>query len=826
MLPRGVAMGLALISAATLGLEVALTRVLSVSLWYHFAFLVVSTAVVGFGLSGVALTVSRRLRAAAEGRLPLLAGAYAVSIIAAFALCNALPFDPFALLTDRRQLWMLPVYYLALTAPFFLAGTTVALILMRFTPQASRLYAWDLAGAGVGAALVVGAFGPLGGSGTIIACAAVAAAGAACLGLGTRGYATALPARTRRGRCGTLSGFHLCHGRRVVALGVALALALGAFAVIGERALPVRVTDNKLAGEAVPVARLLADPSRRLLTRWNALGRIDVVRGARGRRILIDGGVAVTRLPEVRPPFTQYTDVRTSEWLAFPLRPNARVLVIGSGGGWEVLGALAHGAREVVAVEVNPAVNEIVTRRMADHLGGLFADPRVRLVTDEGRSFLRRTRDRYDVIVSAHTISNAATASGAMSLAESYTLTAEAFTDYLAHLEEGGVLLFTRPEAHLPRLFATARAALAAGGLDPARSLAAARGAGAAGRAFDAAFVMRRGSFDDAAAARLRDAFAQARLTPLYLPGDPTGPAIYRRLLTAPDPEALYRAEARNLRPATDDRPFFNQHLRWGALRAGDLAAVFRQGTGGRLALEDAPVAETALLVFLAQAALLGLVVLILPLGALRRQGVRRGGRAAFLGYFGLLGLGFMLVELGLVQRLTLFVGPPTVTFAVVVGTLLVASGLGSRLSARLAPGRALGAVLLGCAAVVTLFALGAPLVARAALGAPLGIRAAVAALLAAPVGLALGAPFPLGLRLADERAPALVPWLWGVNGFASVLASAGSLLAATAFGFTAVLLAGAAAYALALGAAALLRRRPAAPAAAEEPAAATAAPR
>jgi predicted membrane-bound spermidine synthase len=781
VLPRGVASGLALISAATLGLEVALTRVLSVSLWYHFAFLVVSTAVVGFGLSGVVLTISRRLREGGPARLPLWAGAYAASIVLAFALCNALPFDPFALLSERRQLALLPVYYAALTAPFYLAGTTVALILMRSTAAASRLYAWDLGGAGVGAALVVAAFGPLGGSGTVLACAAVAAAGAACLGLGV--------------------------SRRAVAAGAALAVACGALALAGERVLPVRVTENKLVGEAVPVARLLADPTRRLLTRWNALGRIDVVRGARGRRILIDGGVAVTRLPEARPPFTRYAGTPSSEWLAFPLRPRARVLVIGSGGGWEVLGALAHGAREVTAVEVNPAVNAIVTRDLADHVGRLFADPRVRLVTDEGRAFLRRTRARYDVIVSAHTISNAATASGAMSLAESYTLTAEAFADYLAHLEEGGVLLFTRPEAHLPRLFATARGALAGAGLEPARCLAAARGAGAPGRSFDGVFLMRRGPIDAALAAQLGEAFARARLTPLYLPGDPSGPEIYRRLLTAPDPEAVYRAEPRNLRPATDDRPFFNQHLRWAALRPGDLVAVFRQGAGGRLALEDAPVAETALLVFLAQAALLGVVVLLAPLGALRRQGVRRGGRAAFLAYFGLLGLGYMLVELGLVQRLTLFVGPPTVTFAVVVGGLLVASGLGSRVSARLVPARALPAVLLAGAVVVALVALGAPLVARAALGAPLAVRAALGALLVVPVGLALGAPFPLGLRLAGARAPALVPWLWGVNGFASVLASAGSLLWATAFGFTAVLLTGVGAYLLALGAVLLLGR-------------------
>jgi hypothetical protein len=805
MVPRGVAPGLLLVSAATLGLEVALTRVLSVSLWYHFAFLVVSTAVLGFGLSGVALTLSRRLRGG-DGPPAALAGGFALAIVVSFAVCNALPFDPFSLLSDRRQLVLLPIYYLALTLPFFLSGTTVALILMRYTAHAGRLSAWDLVGAGAGAALVVVAFGPLGGSGTVLACAAVAAAGAACLAA--------------------------ARGRRAVALAVALAVGCGGLAVVGERWLPVRVTDNKLIGEPLPVARLLADPRRRLATRWNALGRVDVVKGARGRRILIDGGVATTRLPEARPPYTRDAGVATSEWLAYrlvgggrdgrsppgghapgsqpataPAGPGPRVLVIGSGGGWEVLGALAHGARRVVAIEVNPAINRLVRGSQAAYLGGLFADPRVTLLTDEGRSYLRRTSTRFDVIVSAHTISNAATAAGALSLAESYTLTREAFDDYLDHLEEGGYLLFTRPEPHLPRLFATARDALRRHGFDPTRCLAAARGRGAPGRSFDGVFLMRRGPFDAAAVTALRAALAAAHLRPLYLPGDADGAPIYREVL-GPDHAALARRASINLVPATDDRPFFNQHRRWSALSLRDVAAVFRQGQGGRLALEDAPVAESALVVFLLQALLLGVLFLILPLGVLRRAGLQARQRGPFLAYFAALGFGFMFVELGLVQRLTLFIGPPTVTFAVVVGALLVTSGIGSHLSGRADPQRRLP-VALALAALATLgVALLAPVVARAALGAPLALRAALAALLVAPVGLALGAPFPLGLRLVDARAPALLPWVWGVNGFASVLASAGSLLLATVGGFTSVLLCGVGCYAVALVVARALRPR------------------
>ncbi|MFH0899289.1 MAG: hypothetical protein V2A73_01540, partial [Pseudomonadota bacterium] len=277
-----------------------------------------------------------------------------------------------------------------------------------------------------------------------------------------------------------------------------------------------------------------------------------------------------------------------------------------------------------------------------------------------------------------------------------------------------------------------------------------------------------------------------------------------------PQLRQIYASEENNLTPTTDDRPFFNQHLRWSALRFEDLVSVFKKGREGRLALEDAPVAETALIVFVIQAALLGALMLVLPLRAIRKQpALRKARKGAFLVYFAALGIGFMLVELGLVQRLTVFIGPPTIAFATVVAVLLVGSGLGSRLSASLDLRRALP-VGVGAALTLTIVStLVAPLVTEAALGAPLPARLALAIALVAPVGIALGTPFPLGLRLVESRAPGLIPWVWGVNGFASVVASAASLLLATLVGFSGVLLGGAVAYAVALVTAVLLLNKP-----------------
>src|SRR6185295_3192427 len=132
----------------------------------------------------------------------------------------------------------------------------------------------------------------------------------------------------------------------------------------------------------------------------------------------------------------------------------------------EVLDALHFGAASITAVEVNPIISDVITNRMRDYWGGLFEQPGVELVTEEGRSFVRRSHEQYDAIISVHTISNAAVASGALALAENYVLTREAFEDYLVHLTPDGVLYFTRPEAQLARLFATGREVLAARGVN------------------------------------------------------------------------------------------------------------------------------------------------------------------------------------------------------------------------------------------------------------------------------------------------------------------------------------------------------------------------
>jgi hypothetical protein len=753
--------GLFLVTCSTLLLQVTWTRVLSVSLWYHFAFLVVSTALLGFGLSGVLLTVSRRLAAVDLDRgLAAFAGVQGVCTILGFLLANRIPFAPFSLLGDPRQVLLAPLYVLCIAAPFVASGLCAVLLLSRWPQHAGRIYFFDLLGAGTGCFVIVMVMPVFGGSGSIVACAALAAAAALCFAPG-------------RGR--------------VLAAGLLFVLIVAL--PWADRLAPLRISHTKTTGgEGPPEAGAL-------FSGWNTFSRVDVVPAPWGRRILIDAGTAMTRMPRVTAPPQATGPVRDERALVLGKLPGQSVLVIGSGGGWDVLAALRNGARRVVAVEVNPLINHLVTGPMAPFVGHLFSDPRVELHTAEARSFVRASRETFDVILASHTVSNAATASGALSLAESYIMTVEAFADYLSHLTPEGFLWLTRPESQLARTVATACDALSGRGIEDAGSrVIVFAGAGHPSFYGGVAVSMRPlgPSEVESAAAQL----ARSRLRALYLPGRDTGPAIFRQILrgTPAAREDLYRESPTHVRPATDDQPFFNQRTRWSAMTPSTLKRVFDQGQHTRLALEDQPVAEAVLLVVLVQSLLLAGALILAPLLFRHRRlaGTWRSWR--LLLYFLCLGLGFILCEIGLIQRLTLFLGQPVYTFAVVVGTLLIASGLGSAVSNRLVPnlralrGRLL-VILLGVSALITCFALFTPPLLRLLLGLSLPGRAAVTALLLLPLGFALGMPFPLGLRHAGSSAPRIIPWAWGLNAVASVVGSVAAIILATVVGFTGVFL-------------------------------------
>jgi hypothetical protein len=277
------------------------------------------------------------------------------------------------------------------------------------------------------------------------------------------------------------------------------------------------------------------------------------------------------------------------------------------------------------------------------------------------------------------------------------------------------------------------------------------------------------------------------------------------QLINERDLTVVYRANAESLAPATDDQPFFNQRIRWSAFRPYLIRDVLRQlfASGKVVNVDYQPVAEIALMVLLVQSLLIAGILILLPLVRFSRRGIRAPNRWGFLVYFAGLGLGFIMIEMVLLQRFTLFLGQPIYTLAVVLSALLISTGAGSLVTGRFqqASRWSLVPIVVLILAAIAAMALLTPYVFSMALGLTLLWRVFISVALIVPLGFLLGMPFPSGLCIVAEEVPALVPWAWGVNGFFTVLGSISSVILAMAFGFRIVLAAAATCYLLALGA-------------------------
>jgi spermidine synthase len=751
--PPSARAGIFLISAATLLYQVAFIRIFSASIWYHFAFLVVSVALFGLGASGVALALLPD-RAADPLRRAAAPAAFALAAIASYLGTTVIPFSPFFILQDPVQVLYFLLYDLLLLLPFFCSGFAVALILRSWPARAARLYALDLTGAACGTLLLFVALPLLGARGAVALSAVIAACAARLM---------APSPRTRR------------------AFG-ALALLLLPL-MLWPRVLPdIRLDESK------PVVQLERLPgARRVFSAWSALARIDVVeRPGANPMIFIDAAAATPVAPPQRPE-DERGDLSA---LAFELHRAPSVAVIGPGGGIDVQNALALGAREVTAVEINPVIIDLVTHRYRQLTAGVFLDPRVHLVRDEGRSFVARLKRRFDILQITLIDTWAASVSGAYSLSENYLYTTEAFTSYLEHLESGGSLSITRWYYETPRLVSLARAALERLGVrDPARHVA------VVGQSVKCVLIVQREPFTDEQIAALRAFAAQSNRRLLHDPAAAPQNTVYDALLEMPDPRPLIAASEVALDPVSDDSPFFFQLTRWKSVR---LAALKNFNSQSFLDPLSVPVGQIALVTALALGLFLSLVLLGVPLGL---GAVPREGRWRWLGYFLALGVAYIVVEVVLMQRFALLLGHPTYSVTAVLFAILLFSGLGSAWSDRWRgrPGSLGGALAVAVPAAILFVTLAVPPLARACMALPLAARLGVAMLVIAPLAFLMGMPFPLGIRVLAGRGGGSIPWAWAANGCGSVLGSVCAVLGAMVWSFSVMLLVAGALYALAL---------------------------
>jgi predicted membrane-bound spermidine synthase len=750
-----------LVSMAVILLELGLTRLLSATLHYHFAFLAISLALFGSGAAGVAIYLAAgRIDRHPGGALGLAAPAAALGGVGVFWVVAAALFVAPGGESAGGEAARLAFLYACGAVPFFLLGGAVALAVVARAGTIARVYRADLLGAAAGCLLLVPLLDRLGGVNTLLVAPVLACLGAA--------------------------GFARAAGKRP---GPLVAAACAAAALVALNA----------ATGFVDVRHAKGTIERDLLfARWNSFSRVTVARtGGPGLEIRIDADAA-TGISRNAGQSGNYPERRGSLGaLAYRIKEQPEVLVIGPGGGDDVLLARLYGAAAVTAVEVNPIIARDImsSEPFRSFSGDLFFRPGVRLLVDDARSYLRRPGDRYDVILGTMVDTWAATAAGAFALAENHLYTVEAFRDYAARLKDDGVLSLTRwyfePPDQMLRLESLARAMMARAGIaNPDWHVVVVRDRLSPEGRTPATLLFKKSRFTTDEVKTLEGFARMHDFAILYTPlTRPEG--AFTDLMTASDPATVWDAWPTRIAPSTDDSPFFFNSLRpRDLLRAQPAASEWRKTNQGTVVL----------FVLFGAAALLVLLFVIGPLYAVRRRDLAgsAAGTLPWLAYFAALGAGFILIEVALLQRFILLVGPPVYALTVVLFTLLLGGGLGAGMTARLETERlrpALGLLLPAIAALVVLYAFGLPRAIDLLVPLERPARLGAAAALTLPLGILLGMPMPGGLRLLRAERPALLPWAWGLNGAASVTGSIGALVVAILSGFTAVLILGALAY-------------------------------
>lgn len=767
-------MGVAFTAAATLLLELTLTRIFSVVFYYHFAFLVISIALFGLGAGGVFSYVIAGWRGRLFAKLGWLAAINSLLIVGALAF----------VLTRKGELenFTLALIYFTSALPFLVAGSILSLAIAETIERVDRVYFFDLLGAAGGCLLLVPLLDAAGGPNTVIAAAGLFAASAAIWF--------------------SLSGILL--GR---VFGVSLALALVGLMLTNakEKYIDIRYAKGRHF-------------ETELFSKWNSFSRVAVIEenGSSRPYIIIDAD-AGTAIPSFDFSNLSEQDRRElfglSPGLPYLLRPGATTLIIGPGGGWDVARALASGSRDVTGVEINPIIaRSIMQQRFARASLGLYLRPEVRIVVEDGRTFVRRDKKRYDVLQATLVDTWASTAAGAYALTENNLYTTEAFCDYLNRLTPSGIMAFTRwgfePPRESLRLVSLALEALGRMGVEePRRHFIIVREDPHKAAVFGAldTVLVSRGPFNGEEIARVRGAAAGGRFVPLYLPGARNSNPFHD-LLTSPNPREFQRRYRYDIAPVADDRPFF-----FYTVQPRDLWNFFRPGAAKSADYEvnrAVPLLFNLLWVSLLATA----VILALPPVILRSRLPREPAVLPHLVYFACIGAGYILIEVALIQRFVLLLGHPTYALTVIIFSLLASSGLGSFFSRRLIGDdepRLARAVLLVAACALVFVPL-IPWLSAVGAGLPLMVKVVLTVLLIAPAGFVMGMPFPSGLRKLEARHHPSVRWAWSLNAAASVLGSVFAIFFAIYMGLGITLAIGGAFYVAALLARLLIRRQPA----------------
>lgn len=781
-LSRPLLLGIFFIAMAMLLLEVVLTRIFSVTMYYHFAFMVVSITLFGMGVSGIFVYLRPQtfVREKSGQHVTTAATLFALSVPICYLLQRWIPSAPDS---PTWGLLYLGLTYVVIAIPFFLGGMSISLALTHYGSDVATLYFADLVGASVGCALVFPGLtffkGP-----DLIAFVGVL------------------------GGCAALSFSFMIKQAifRQRALGVFLALLVLFGMNVFEKPLILNTGSRTII---MPDSRQAVEP---IAVEWNPMSRVMVYKGST-RPSALPGKPDSTFFPPEQMLMVLDKSAMTwavgfdGDWdkvrwifsdistLPLWLKPGAKVLDIGSGGGQQALVALGMGSKDITCVEINPTVMNWVKTRFDTFTGHIYNRPEVHPYVGDGRTFVARSKEKYDVICFVSATTFTATTSGAFMMAENNLFTMEAFREYYDHLNPDGLIsvsqVITREyPGLLLRVVSLCRGVLEERGVQNVSDqivvvMKKQEGYGNV--------LMKKGAFTAAELDSTDALCARMGWVVLHSPRLNNHPE-FSKIITMPNFHAVVAAMPLNLFPPTDDKPFFFNLVPFDKLN---------ESQAGNFNMKYGKLPAQILLRLFFVVLVLTVLFLIVPLFLARRAHLSQApGMAPTLGFFMMIGLGFIMVEVPLMQRFVLYLGHPVYAISVILFSLLLFSGIGSFLTrAVTGPGAArwLKVSLPALLVLLLVYNFTLELLFHATQHQSVVLKILLSVLLLMPMGILMGMPFPTMMRRVYAWSQSMIPWCWGVNGATSVLGSVSGVIIALSWGFSASLITGMAAYLIAL---------------------------
>lgn len=767
--------GLFLVGLATLMYEILLTRIFSVTLWYHYAFMAVSIAMFGMTVGAMQVYLSPKYFAPEKvkhelGRNCLF---FSLTIVLGSLLHLSIPS---AIYRTAFGPISIAITYALISIPFGFSGICGCLALTKFPKQVSKLYAFDLAGAALGCILLFYTLRFTDGPNATIVVAFLASIGA-------------------------IFFLEEEESRKLKRLASGLSLSLLVLASV----------NGIYVARQSPLLRLKwakgSVEDRPLYEKWNSFSRVQVrpdpethpfgwglspelPPDRRARQLFMDidaNALTILTAYDGVPGKLDYLKYDVAN-VVYHFRPRADVLALGAGGGRDILTALVFGAKSVVAVEINENIIDAVNHRFGDFTGHLDRLPNVTFVNDEARSYVARSKSRFDIIQISLIDTWAATAAGAFVLSENSLYTVEAWKSFLRHLTPRGILSMSRwyslnRPAEVYRSVSLARTSLEELGVqNPGKHIIVVRcllkhhlegGPEGVGT-----ILVSREPFSEQDLTALEAVSRRMQFDVVLSPRFSLD-STFATLAGGQNLENFLAHYPLNIAAPTDDNPFFFHMLR--LRNAYDPEQWKPKGNAN---LQAVGVLVTLLI------AVLGLTfyfVFLRLLHKTRRRALE--GAVPLLIFFGAIGLGYMLIEISQMERLMIFLGHPAYGLSVVLFSLLLSSGLGSRWTERLGnpPARRQAVMyLLLLIFLLVLFGKFTPLVTRAFEASETAVRLGVAVAILFPIGFVMGMPFPLGMKAASRDLLPITPWLWAVNGANSVVASVLAIVIAIGAGVSA----------------------------------------